>query len=133
MNDKTLADMVETRAKSTGLLVTVGEAPDNPKSHVPYMTLHFMPVIGGNGSLGDSSTTHTFDWQVTAVGETEQQALWLAGKARDLFNGWVPTVASRSVWPVRQLMNAPFTRRDDQIKPALFVSITQWRLTTQPS
>lgn len=129
--DKAYLDAVVTRLNT--LTVFVGEAPDKPDTQVPFAVLYPSAVAGHNGTLGDSSTQHRFDIQVTSVGSTAEQALWMSGKIRERLNGWTPTISGRSSWPVRQMLNTPFARRDDLVIPPLYVAISQWRIQTQPS
>lgn len=115
-----------------GLTVYEDEAPDDPQTKVPYTTIWWSPLVGVDGSLADPSTTHKFTFQTTSVGEDSKQALWGAGKVFDKLNRAQPTIAGRTVWPIRQGLNAPFVRRDDLIQPPLLVAVQVWSLITEP-
>jgi hypothetical protein len=97
----------------------------------PYTVLWPDPGIP-EGSLGDRHSDLTVGFQVTAVGQTGVQALWMQSTARNVLLGQTPTVAGRLVWPL-WVEDAQFVLRDDDETPALYYATAQYKLRTGPT
>ena len=108
------------------------EGPATPHTEVPYCVVRTDAGRVEPGSLGDrSSELRQLVW-VTAVGETREQAQWVADKCRtELFTNGV-TVSGRSAHPVTQVSSQMATR-DDDVSPPLFYAVDVYRLHTQPA
>jgi hypothetical protein len=86
------------------------------------------------GTLGDRYRDLLYGFQITAVGATAQQAEIVADRARQVLLADPPTVAvtGRRVQPLWQILDQP-AQRDDQLNPAEFYAVTQYRMRTEPS
>jgi hypothetical protein len=83
-------------------------------------------------TLYDSDGALTLELDLSAVGTTAEQALWLADKARSLLSGLTPTIPGRSCHPIRQVGTGPLLR-DDDVAPPRFVVIATYRFTSSPA
>jgi hypothetical protein len=84
-----LAAAVTTRLATTGK--TVGQAI-SPGVAPPYMVLYPMSDAGTEGSLSDPHEQVTQTFQVTAVGDSMEEAGWMQEKARGVLVGWTPSI-----------------------------------------
>jgi hypothetical protein len=90
------------------------------------VALYFDPGQSVPESLADKRTDFVCMFQVTCVGPTEEQALWVADKARAaLFPAL--TVAGRTSWRPEELGGPP-VQRDDDVTPPLYFLPVQYRL-----
>jgi hypothetical protein len=76
---------LETTGKDVGQAVSPGVAP-------PYMVLYPQSDTGYEGSLSDPHEQVTQTFQVTAVGDSMEEAAWMQEKARGVLLGWIPSV-----------------------------------------
>jgi hypothetical protein len=82
------------------------------------------------GSLADPLSYYQGTVQLTCVGETAEQALNVADRARAALG--VPlTVQGRSGWRPEELGGPP-VQRDDDVTPPLFYAAVQFRLRSTP-
>lgn len=121
---KPLLDAVQAALTGAGLAVGLGGAP----APVPtkYAALYFDPGQVLTESLADLRTDLQLMFQVTCVGPTQEQCLWVAAKVRSALFGRL-TVAGRSVWRPEEL-GGPFVLRDDDVTPPVFYLPVQYRL-----
>jgi hypothetical protein len=91
------------------------------------------PDLGNpSGSLGDRHADLLLEFQVTAVGQTAVQALWMQSAARGVLLGQLPVVTGRQVWPLWQVGSQPVLRDDDET-PAVFYATAQYQMKTSPA
>lgn len=112
--------------ENAGLSVGLGGAPTPVPSSGRYAVLYFAPGQSMAESLADARTDFDGVFQVTCVGPTEEQCLWVADKVRKAL--FAPlTVAGRVVWRPEELGGPP-VQRDDDVSPPLFYVPVQYRL-----
>lgn len=87
-----------------------------------------------SGSLGDRHSDLQIEFQVTAVGEGPEQALYIADAARAaLLATPPPAVAGRSVMPLWQAGPPQPVQRDDAVQPALWIATAQYVIKSTPA
>lgn len=89
---------------------------------LPYAVIY--PLVEAddpelNGTLADAHETTVFEWQVTSVGGTAEQAEWMQQKVRSALLGWSPT----GDFGVVEKSGGQGTRRDDGTQPAQFFAV----------
>jgi hypothetical protein len=122
-------DAVAAVLTAAGLVVGFGGAPPSapPTGETTrYVALYFDPGQSVPESLADQRTDFTCLFQVTCVGPTEEQALWVADKARAALHGPL-LVAGRASWRPEELGGPPVARDDDVTLPLYYVPV-QYRL-----
>lgn len=101
---------------------------------VPYAALY--PIVGGDfdGPLNDTQADVTLHYQITAVGETRQQAQVIIDilRARMLDKSNF-TIAGRSVRDVRLITPFSGIIRDDDLPNPLFYGYDRYELDTVPA
>lgn len=118
-------DAVIAKLVGAGLTVGDGESPEPPGCAV-----YTIPGGRSYGSLESPNEDADLVYQVTCVGETREQAEWVADKATTALLGGL-TVADRHVAQV-DIDSFPGTRRDDTASPHVFISTPRFRVTTTP-
>ena len=91
------AAVVSRLSSQTGKNVGRAEAPSDVT--LPYAVVYPLDEAADldvNGTLGDPHDTTVFEWQVTSVGGTAEQAEWMQQKVRSALVGWAPTVSGVS-------------------------------------
>lgn len=78
-------------ATSTGKNIGRTRAPANVTT--PYAVVYTLDENDVDASLGDPTDVTLFNWQVTSVGDSEEQALWMMHKCRVALLGWQPVVS----------------------------------------
>lgn len=119
-------DAVRAALEGAGLAVGLGGAPPSAPSNSKYVVLYFDPGQSVRESLADRRTDFQAMFQVTCVGPTEEQALWVADKARAALFGTL-TVSGRTSWRPEELGGPP-VQRDDDVTPPLYFLPVQYRL-----
>lgn len=122
--------------RSTTLEVGDGVAPRNvDKSEIdpPFATLY--PLIGGtfDGPLSDSQADISLMYQVTAVGQTRQQAQVILDIIRAVFKRENLTITNRVVRDIRLASPYSGTVRDDDLPVPLFYGYDRYEVDTTPS
>ena len=86
-----------------------------------------------SGSLGDRLSDVQIDLQVTAVGESPEQAQAFADRAAAaLLTDAPPAVDGRSVWRLWQTAQPQPARRDDTVQPPLWIATAQYAIASDP-
>jgi hypothetical protein len=122
-------DAVVAALEGAGLVVGLGGAPPSAPplgTDSRYAVLYFDPGQSVSESLADERTDFACGFQVTAVGPTEEQALWVADKVRQALSPRL-TIAGRTAWRAEELGGPP-VQRDDDVTPPLFFLPVQYRL-----
>ncbi len=120
------ADAIAGLLTTAGLAVTIGEATDDAAT--PFVVLYPTPGLELAENLGKPIGDIQVDFQLTCVGESSEQALWCADKARTAINRVIPTVSGRVCWPIWADEQPQPVRRDDAVDPPKFVAISRWSL-----
>lgn len=84
------------------------------------------------GSLGGRHSDLLLEFQVTAVGQTALQAMWMLDKARTVLLGTPPPVTGRQVWPLWQI-DKQRAQRDDDETPAVFYAVAIFQMKSSPA
>jgi len=121
-------DAIKALLSAANLTTTVGEAGDNPET--PYVVLYPSPGQAIGENLKTPTGDMLVDFQLTCVGESVEQALWLHDKAREAIDHVTPTIAGRTAWPIWSDEAPQPIRRDDQLNPPVFVAVSRWSLRT---
>jgi hypothetical protein len=108
----------------------VGDAEAPADDAVPYAVLWPLSV-GLGGPVVAQHDDAVLGFQLTCVGAGREQAQWLADRLR-------PVMLSRLAVPGRYVSQAWLeasqpVRRDDDVTPALFYVVEQFRYATFPS
>jgi hypothetical protein len=119
-------DAIVALLAASNLAAYVGEAPDDLST--PYVVLYPTPGFPVAESLKAPNSDIVVDFQLTCVGKTAEQALWLHDQARAAVDHVTPTVSGRTCWPIYADELPQPIRRDDQVNPPLFVAISRWSL-----
>lgn len=122
-------DAVEAALVAAGLTVYVGGAP--LASTDGYAVLYPEPGQAVRESLADARTDFSGLVQVTCIGKTAEQALWVADKVRAALAAPL-SVEGRVSWRPEDLGGPPLARDDDVTPPLYFVPV-QYRLQSIPS
>jgi hypothetical protein len=121
-------DAVLAALSAAGLVAHLGLAPAGQVA--PYIAVYPDPGRSVPGSLADPLSYYQGTVQLTCVGETAEQALNVADRARAALG--VPlTVQGRSGWRPEELGGPP-VQRDDDVTPPLFYAAVQFRLRSTP-
>lgn len=120
------ADAVASLLTGAGLTVSIGEAPDDLAG--AFVVLYPTPGLELAETLGYPIGDMQMDFQLTCVGESSEQALWCADKARTAINRAIPAVSGRVCWPIWADEQPQPVLRDDAVNPPKFVAISRWSL-----
>jgi len=117
-------------ADPNGLTVYVGESPNLTAG--AYVTLY--PDAGNRQAvdLADANPLQVWTIQTTCNGETVEQANWLMEKVEARLEGIRPVVAGRTCTRVKKLFSVK-AQRDDDVDPARFYAVADWRWTSNPN
>ena len=121
-------DAVLTALEALGL--EVGDAVA-PNADPPYVVVYPIPGGGSTGTLAAQHDDAILVYQVTCVGNSREQAEWLADKALELLQGDL-SVSGRRVCNVDLDMHGG-VQRDDQVTPPIFSSMPRFRIITTPN
>ena len=122
-------DAVQAALEGAGLAVYLGGAPAAPPDM--YAVLYPDPGRASSASLAGERTEFSHIVQVTCVGATAEQALWVADKVRSSLDGPL-TVAGRRAWQPEDQGGPPVARDDDLTPPVFFVPV-QYLIQSIPS
>lgn len=119
------AAVVSRLTTQTSKNIGRGEAPTDLT--FPYAVVYPVGDTPGSTSVGDPTETVVYEFQVTTVGSTAEQAEWMQTQCRTALLGWTPTVTGRSFTPVNKASGLG-TRRDDNVQPAQFYTVDRYEL-----
>lgn len=120
---------VVQRLTSAGLTVyTPGEAPEGSSG---YVVVYTDTGRGEQSRETDAAQSRkTFTYLIHWVGESEEQALWLAEKGIAALVGWPPTVAGRTCFPMKH--EASQRVSPDPDFPTLWFGVDEFDLISIP-
>ena len=112
---------------STGKNIGEGEAPTS--TTLPYAVVYprsedIDPDRLGN--LSEARDATFFEFQVTSVSGTMNDALWMVQKVRDALIGFTPTVSGDAFGKV-ELAQVNAVQRDDSVQPPLFYGVDEFQ------
>ena len=116
LTDAVLARLVAATSKAVG----DGQAPADITR--PYSVLYPLDDTDRDGDMIDTQRTSWFDFQVTVVGDTREQAEWLADDLRDSMLAADLTPSGFRMYPFERVVTNQ-TERDDDIQPPVFYTI----------
>lgn len=125
--------------QATPILTEVGQKPAGagwqgaPGSSAFKAYTVLWPDAGTpGGSLGDRHADLLLEFQVTAVGQTAVQALWMQSTARAVLLGQTPVIAGRLVWPLWEV-SSQYAQRDDDETPPVFYATAVYQMRSGPA
>lgn len=125
-----LTDALLVVLRATGVLVGDGVKPDGADRK--YAVLYSLTGGVADGPLDGREDDFQPMYQITAVGNTRQQADWVSDKLRAVMIPWQGVVGTRRVLYVRTDMSGGL-QRDDDYQPPLFYIADRYRVVTTPS
>lgn len=115
-------------AKLETLTFPIGDAV--APASVPCAVVYDIPGGRSYGTLENPNEDADLVYQVTCVGETREQASWVADKVIDaLLPGF--TVADRHIARVT-IDSFPSVRRDESASPHVFIATPRFRVISTP-
>lgn len=120
-----------THLATTGLAVGDAVAPDD--STRPYLVLYRIGDFDITGPLRGGSEDAIPQYQVTAVGDTREQAEWAQTKARTAMTATDPTSPAGYRMYRPRLSPGPGTTRDNGFDPPLFYAVDSYRFNVTPA
>ena len=124
-------DALLTHLASTGL--EVGDAVAPATSDRPYLVLYRIGDFDTSGPLRGASEDAIPQYQITAVGDTREQAEWAQTKARTAMTGTDPTSPAGYKMYRPRLTPGPGTSRDNSYDPPLFYAVDTYQFVTTPA
>lgn len=126
-------DAVTAALESAGLTVYLGGAPSGvvPTATEPFVVLYPQPGRAQVASLADDRTNYSGVVQLTCVGLTAEQALWVSDRATAALSE-VLAVTGRTSWKPEALEGQP-VQRDDDVVPPVYYAVARWRLRSIPN
>jgi hypothetical protein len=106
------------------------ESPD--EAAPPYVVMYADTGNREAAQLCDDQPYRVWTIQTTCVGTTREQAAAEAQLVEDAVEGVRPVVVGRSCTRIKRIVSRPATR-DDDVQPAVFYQIDQWRWTSAPA
>jgi len=129
-------DAILTLLRTTTLSIGDAVMPrnaDKDETDPPFAVLY--PIVGGefDGPLSDTQADVYLIYQVTAVGETRQQAQVVIDIIRTIMQRENLTITGRVVRDIR--LTTPFSGiiRDDDLPNPLFYGYDRYEVDTTPS
>ena len=139
MDLRTHTGVIVTALAATGLDTFRGVGPADPYGSVPYCVV-FSGHADTDGPMAAPDDDVDAEVQVTSVGDSEEQAAWMADKVRTvLLYGTPPAPPAGRAWsrprrPVIHVLTRPCERDDDAGPGApLFYVATVYAIPTTPS
>lgn len=123
--------IIDHLTTETGL--EVGDSIAPAASDRPYLVVYRVGAFVTGGPLRGASEDQWAQYQVTAVGDTREQAEWALGKARTAILDETITPPSGYVWGKAPIIDEGPSSRDDTWDPPLFYAVETYRLFTTPA
>lgn len=124
------AALLALLSAAPGVTAHDGAVPDGAAP--PYVVLRTSSGPRTRTGLRAVSDLVTVDAWCHSVGETREQAQWLADRVADALVDEVPAVTGRTCWPIEHLASQPVAR-DDDTRPPLMHAVDVFRLRSVPS
>ena len=130
---RTHVDAVIARLESeTGRSCGNAQAPETATP--PFMVLYPLPSAERDGSLKNYDELQTWTFQITSVGATAEQCMWMADEARQALIGVdTITVTGRAIQRVESDTIGGSPIRDPQPETQLFSMPESFRMFTYPT
>ena len=117
-----LTDAVKTQLEAAAGTFLIGDATAPADDTRPYAVLYPMDDNLRDGDYQDTQRTAWYEYQITAVGDTREQAEGLADLLRTQMLSADLTPAGFRMHPFEKVVGL-ITDRDDDVQPPLFYSI----------
>lgn len=129
-------DAILALLRTTTIEIGDGEMPrgaDKSETDPPYAALY--PLIGGqfDGPLSDSQADVTLLYQITAVGQTRQQAQVIIDITRAIMQRENLSITGRAVRDIRLVTPNSGLVRDDDLPNPLFYAYDRYEVDTTPA
>ena len=124
-----LTNAVLTAARTTGRTIGDGQAPAS--SSRPFGVVYALYVAERDGPMSDDTADGWWQYQVTAVGDTREQAEGLADELEAAILGATLTASGYVVGPVKRADRFPL-ERDDDVQPPLFYQTITFSIFVTP-
>ena len=124
-------DAVRARLEAAGAF-QVGDATAPADDALPYAVLYPMDDGQRDGDYEDTQRTSWYEFQVTCVGDTREQAEGLADLLRTQMLAADLTPTGFRMYPWEKVVGL-ITERDDDVQPPLFYSIFTVQGFTAPT
>lgn len=121
-------DAVVGALEGAGLAVGQGGAPSPVPASKRYVVVYFDPGTVGKESLADERTDLAVLFQVTCVGPTATQCLWVAQQVRRALFGPLAVEGRNAFRPEEK--GGPPVARDDDVSPPLYFLPVQYGLNS---
>lgn len=119
--------------ETTGFDVGDAQKPaDDDGRPYPYSVVYSLPDFSMSGPWSDGQVDVVHQLQVTAVGETGDQARRMQDKNRAAVRGGSMTVAGRKVQLIEKAEGGRGAREDPD-QPPLFSAVDIWKIHTTPA
>lgn len=125
-----LTDQVLLAAAVPGF--DVGDAEADESFTFPYSVVYPLFTADLDGPLSDVTADGWYQYQVTCVGETREQAQGLADATEPALEAYAYTVANYAIGPA-QLNDRLPVDRDDGVQPPLFYQTLVFQYFVTPS
>jgi len=129
-------DAVLAMLNTTTLTIGDGVAPrevDKTEMKAPYAVLYCLPGGDFDGPISDTQADISFIYQVTAVGDTRQQAQVVQDIIRAVFKRENLSIINRVVRDIRLTTPNSGVVRDDDLPNPLFYCYDRYEVDTTPS
>jgi hypothetical protein len=132
---RVFVNWIDSVLTAGGLTVGLGVAPDSAPIGSGFAVIH--SIAGGvtRGTLEAPRSDGEPNVQVTSVGSSEEQALWMADKVRSLLDAAVPATLSdgRHVVWLDFPMSSVTVLRDDDVQPPIWTAPDRFVMGTVPT
>jgi hypothetical protein len=116
---RVLTDAVLTRLKTNSGSFKIGDGQAPADDDRPYAVLYALDEAEREGDMRTLDVTGWFEYQITTVGDTREQADGLADLLRTLILASDLSPSGFNMFPWRKIVtNLP--ERDDDVQPPLF-------------
>ncbi len=120
-----LTNAVLTRLKTNSASIKIGDGQAPADDTRPYAVLYALDETEEEGDMSSAVTvTGWFEFQITSVGDTREQAEWLADLLRTLILASNLTPSGFRMFPWRNLITNLPDRDDDEQPPLFYVTST---------
>jgi len=108
--------------------------PDEDRKYKdpPYAVVHLRPGGELDGPITDSQADGTFSIQITAVGNTQIEALRVQDICAKYMNNTYITIPDRKLRTVKKDFASNGTERDDDVPTPVYYSFEIYNLNTTP-
>ncbi len=119
-----LTNAVLTKLKTNSGSFKIGDGQAPADTTRPYAVLYSLDENERDGDMATIDVTGWFEYQITSVGDTREQAEWLADLLRTLILAAKLTPSGFVMFPWRNVVTNLPERDDDEQPPLFYVTAT---------